>query len=293
MFGSVVLEVALGVILTFSFFSIIMTSVREGIEALLKTRAKLLEKTIKEMLGRDPDALSAFYKNPAINALFPGDYVAKGRNLPSYIPAANFAAALIDLVKVPESLPQPVQSALAPFIAGANEEADAVRSKLEAWFNSAMDRVSGSYKRQSQLWFIVLGFLTAAVMNINPLLIGNRLARDQQLRADVVAFAPDMNQNIMVNSDAETAITAQLQATGLPIGWSSGCKLGDIVALYTPDKNTPDQNSCYDKGDGLLKSLGGWLIAAFAAMLGAPFWFDLLNRIVNLRASLKPTEPYR
>lgn len=286
MFGSVVLEVALGVILTFSFFSIIMTSVREGIEALLKTRAKLLEKTIKEMLGRDPDALSAFYKNPAINALFLGDYVAKGRNLPSYIPAANFAAAMIDLVKVPESLPQPVQSALAPFIAGANEEADAVRSRLEAWFNSAMDRVSGSYKRQSQLWFIVLGFLAAAVMNINPLLIGNRLASDQQLRADVVAFAPHMNQTGTLDPDAVNAITGQFKAVGLPIGWSSDCKPADIFVF-----STPDQNSCYNKGDGLLKSLGGWLIAAFAAMLGAPFWFDLLNRIVNLRASLKPTEP--
>lgn len=286
MFGSVVLEVALGLIMTFSFFSIIMTSVREGIESLLKTRAKLLEQTIKEMLGRDPNTLSAFYNNPAINALFPGDYVAKGRNLPSYIPAANFASAIVDLLKVPETLPQPVQSALAPILAGSTAEADAVQGKLEAWFNSAMDRVSGNYKRQSQLWLIVLGFLAAAAMNINPILIGNRLASDQQLRADVVAFAPTMNSAGALGQDATQAMASELKTIGLPIGWSSDCKTSDIFVW-----SAVEANGCYDKGDGLAKSLGGWLIAAFAAMLGAPFWFDLLNKVVNLRASIKPAAP--
>jgi hypothetical protein len=34
----------------------------------------------------------------------------------------------------------------------------------------------------------------------------------------------------------------------------------------------------------------GWLITAFAVSLGAPFWFDLLNKFVNVRASGKPPE---
>ncbi|MEU7908022.1 hypothetical protein [Actinoplanes sp. NPDC049118] len=37
-------------------------------------------------------------------------------------------------------------------------------------------------------------------------------------------------------------------------------------------------------GDWLLKLLGLALTAA-AAAIGAPFWFDLLNRLVNLRST--------
>ena len=34
----------------------------------------------------------------------------------------------------------------------------------------------------------------------------------------------------------------------------------------------------------------GWLITAFAVSMGAPFWFDLLNKFVNIRASGKAPE---
>jgi hypothetical protein len=283
MFGSVVLEVALGLVLTFSFFSVIMTSVREGVEAILKTRAKLLESTIGELLGGDPAAIERFYKQPAIYALFPGAYRSKGRHLPSYIPSANFAAAVIALAKAPEALPEAVKAAIAPALDPARAEGDKARADLEAWFDSAMDRVSGSYKRQTQLWLLGLGFAAAAIININPVLIGNRLARDQQVRADVAAFAPLILSPDAKSKDALAVTATQLQNVGLPVGWSARCQVANIFTL-----SAATDNGCYEAGDGLPKSIGGWLIAALAAMLGAPFWFDLLNRIVNLRTAIKP-----
>ena len=35
----------------------------------------------------------------------------------------------------------------------------------------------------------------------------------------------------------------------------------------------------------------GWLITALAATLGAPFWFDIISRLVPLRGSGKPPSP--
>jgi hypothetical protein len=36
-------------------------------------------------------------------------------------------------------------------------------------------------------------------------------------------------------------------------------------------------------------NLIGWTMSAFAIMMGAPFWFDLLNKFVNVRnAGPKP-----
>lgn len=39
---------------------------------------------------------------------------------------------------------------------------------------------------------------------------------------------------------------------------------------------------------------GGWLISAFAVMLGAPpFWFDILNKFMVVRSTVKPREKSR
>jgi hypothetical protein len=40
----------------------------------------------------------------------------------------------------------------------------------------------------------------------------------------------------------------------------------------------------------VLLHLPGWLITAFAVSLGAPFWFDTLNRITSIRAAGRPPE---
>ena len=37
--------------------------------------------------------------------------------------------------------------------------------------------------------------------------------------------------------------------------------------------------------------LAGWILTAIAASLGAPFWFDTLNKFMNVRAAgTSPTE---
>jgi hypothetical protein len=34
----------------------------------------------------------------------------------------------------------------------------------------------------------------------------------------------------------------------------------------------------------------GWLITALAVSLGAPFWFDMLNKFIVVRSTVKPHE---
>ena len=36
----------------------------------------------------------------------------------------------------------------------------------------------------------------------------------------------------------------------------------------------------------IIKSMFGWIITALALSLGAPFWFDLLNKLMKLRGSV-------
>ena len=65
----------------------------------------------------------------------------------------------------------------------------------------------------------------------------------------------------------------------LPIGWNVGLPQQSV-------KGTPVLPARTD----WLQTLLGWLITAFAATLGAPFWFDLLNKVSVIRSAVKPRE---
>jgi len=43
----------------------------------------------------------------------------------------------------------------------------------------------------------------------------------------------------------------------------------------------------------LFRHLPGWLMTAFAVSLGAPFWFDILKRFMNVRAAGVPPKDSR
>jgi hypothetical protein len=109
MFGSTILDVAIGLVFVFLLCSLVASAVREGIEAWTKTRASQLEAGLREIL-RYKDGkqlLQQFYDHPLISALYQGPYnpaskrtastLFKGSNLPSYIPSHNFALALLDM----------------------------------------------------------------------------------------------------------------------------------------------------------------------------------------------------
>ena len=70
-----------------------------------------------------------------------------------------------------------------------------------------------------------------------------------------------------------------LYALRLPIGWS------DVVA-----GNWPAGNEWGGVWRRTVASLFGWLLTAFAVSLGAPFWFDALNKIMVIRSTVKPRE---
>ncbi len=82
---------------------------------------------------------------------------------------------------------------------------------------------------------------------------------------------------------AITSLTDTLASTGLPLGWKSNWEKDFIVK--SSSGNTDYVNSFVYTFYVLL----GWTIAAGCISMGAPFWFDLLIKLVNLRRSgIKP-----
>jgi hypothetical protein len=145
---------------------------------------------------------------------------------------------------------------------------DRLRTAIEQWFDSAMDRVSGWYKRWTQLWQLIIGLILAVALNINIVTIGLALWNDIPLRTAIVNEAERMAQE----SESAPRIDRTgdlLKTTRLPIGWPDGLPFVQRAFDWTTF-------------DGSL--LAGWLLTAIGASFGAPFWFDLLNRFVKLRS---------
>lgn len=319
MFDSAVLEVTVGVLVVFLLVSTVCTAIREGIEARLKTRAAYLEAGIRELLQdtQGTGMAQAFFRHPIIYSLYSGDYtpgaakrttLESGGNLPSYVSGRSFAMALLDIVaRGPTTDAASASPDLAPVtlaslrrnvatldnphlqrmllmaIDSAEGDIERVRQNLHTWFDDSMGRVSGWYKRSTQKILFVIALVVVGALNINTLTIAQFLYRNDVARADLVAAA---EQAADEGSPTRDAALGQLLKLELPIGWNQGYGAPEVKPWRRPDTR---QLPCrIEFWNDIVGTVFGLLITVFAAMLGAPFWFDVLSRATAIRSTFKP-----
>lgn len=76
---------------------------------------------------------------------------------------------------------------LRALVQGVESDWPAFEKRLAAWYDSVATRSTGWFKRKTQAGVFVLGLLTAALLNIDPLHIATRLWNDAPLREAMVA----------------------------------------------------------------------------------------------------------
>jgi hypothetical protein len=375
MFGLDSLDVGIGMALMFLFVSLICSAIREFGESLLKTRGDTLERGIREMLGEAAGSRDAaevtrkLYNHPMVAALYDGTFddarpAGRRNKLPSYIPAENFALAILQIAR---DHPPPPGSALGIALrttqAAAGNDLSKLQGGLERWFNSTMDRISGWYTRRTQYWLFFLGLGCAILMNVDAITVMKTLSTDKKLRETVVAAAgdalakceknekgcptnqisgparddvstatpgkataPGLPAHSVAATDAATAgqasqsasvaasaatsaavpdaanddqiadkinhfrrVTAQMNEVNWPIGWDQDWLPAPQNRVFL--SSHPGQRACWI--DWFLHNplvLVGWLVTAFGVTFGASFWFDVLNKFMIVRSTVKPDE---
>jgi len=303
-FGSQVLEVMIGLLLIYLALSVVCSGIKEVLASLFALRSKTLELAIRKMLQDiNGDVAQKVLQHPLIAGT-----VSPGKKLPSYISSRNFALALLDTIDPVKDGTQPrtiqdlragiaslpatnLRKTLLGFIDTAQGDLDSAQNKIEHWFDDTMARVSGWYKRLAQKLIFVAGLLLCLALNADTFQISRELWSDEALRNAVVAQASKRVQESKAVEAAPGGATqelrlAQLQAVSdevraahpLPLGWSREKKGVRGTLLSWPESP--------------LKLLG-ILASSLAILLGAPFWFDLLNNVINLRMSGEPPAPSR
>lgn len=289
MLNDTVLDVAVGLIFVFLMLSVACSLVNERIQSILGKRAKMLESAIRKLLG--DDSKSPFYdmkQHALITSL-----AHSGSGMPSYIPSSTFAQALFDTLVPADGehpltfkrlrdailrLPETSRTALLALTSSAEGDLAAARANVERWFDHAMDRLSGSYKRHVTVWLFVLGFILAAATNADSILLVQRLEHEGALRANVTAQAKlvDTTGQHLIGQD-------QLEQLDL-LFWDTECLVtADEAARHPRAARQPEWSMSWARW--LVFKILGCLMTALAVSLGAPFWFDLLGRLVNLRAT--------
>lgn len=312
MFGLEMLDVAIGVIFVYLLLSLICSAANEVIEAALKARAKYLFDGIKNLLSQEADTnetvktdgennfVKKLYEHPLVFSLFQGNFNGRVRNLPSYIPAQNFAKALISVIKEtsPADIQQAIQAvpnerlkkSLEALLSDAGNDLNKAQASIETWYNNSMDRVAGWYKRRVQAILFFLGLGVVIFLNADSISIINALTHDQPLRNSLVVASGEYakvaagNNNSNAHTEFKNRVD-EIKKLGLPIGWNRVANECSIAAL---DKCDPKENS--SQIYILMWAVFGWLMTATAISLGAPFWFDLLNKFMVVRSTVKPKE---
>ena len=319
MFGFEMLDVAIGIVFVYLLVSLLCSAIVEVMESVLKRRSTDLERGIGELL-QDSSLLERLYNHPLINGLFRGAYQPGNRNLPSYIPSRSFALAILDILASPDgkqhagvwgttaAAPATLSTeglasgmtgnapadqarhAVMTLVNAAAGDAQKARENIELWFDAAMDRVSGGYKRRAQRVLFIVGLVVAIGMNIDTVRILRELMISKAKRAAVVTIAANSARQNVAGDPQDNFVVAsrELDRLGLPIGWPS-CRKCDQAKLKMYDQCW---RACWRVNIGAAGGLTilGWLLTAFAVCFGAPFWFDLLNKFMVVRSTVKPRE---
>ena len=190
------------------------------------------------------------------------------------------------------------------YLVGTETKIAKARKSVERWFDDSMDRVSGVFKRYSLTMALVIGFLVALVLNVDSINLTLYLWREPSVRAVLAQNASQFEfpQGEM-QSDPEQALLDfrdQFVGLSLPVGWvineSKGTAISNANCQLFPRTDQAfgipviGTNKCVappqsNNQTNIFLKLIGIFITAMAARQGAPFWFDILKRIVNLRGT--------
>ncbi|HMQ48687.1 MAG TPA: hypothetical protein PKA00_14060 [Saprospiraceae bacterium] len=300
------LTVVISFVLIILFYSLLGTIVMELIASFLAMRANHLEKVLKSLLSsqdRREEILGDFKSNVVYQQLS-GKFFGKSTP-PSYLPSNTFRSILMNvlakdekgfgLFEKIESLPdENLKATLKQLLKEADNDLEAFKGKIETWYDDIMDRASGWYTRKIERMLLVLGLSIAIIFNVDTLTVFNRLSESSQTDLDkLVALAEATAEDPALAAAYDTLpVTAdrlaqqelqkdiygkiktgldELDKNSLGIGWGEDIELSNDIFFW------------------LFKAFG-WLITAVCISKGAPFWFDLLRKLVNFRSTGKLPE---
>jgi len=175
---------------------------------------------------------------------------------------------------------------LRPLVKAAKGDAATTLKLVGVEFSRVNDRAKGWYKRKLARYLLYVGLLLAIATNGDATRVVARLTSDPALRTALTQQA-----EILLAQEAPKRVQGAVQkptkdsreellrrgriVEGISGGWATDPLLGQEFSRSGSSVWVPL----------LVFKLLGLLMTAGAVSLGAPFWYDVLNKLVKLRSS--------
>src|ERR1700687_257026 len=203
-----IVETFIGLVFVYLLLSMVCSALQEFVAAVLALRAKTLSQGLSNVLCGDENLVAEIYAHPLIKGLSRKSWWDKllGREArPSYISAELFAKAFVAAAGINESAPgtapqlaanqKPLEAStrklFETFASYSPGDINTLRANIEDWYNDAMDRVSGWYKRKAQLVILIIALIVALSTNADTFMLSRGVWHDPTLRAAAVTAASD------------------------------------------------------------------------------------------------------
>lgn len=344
MFDSSVLDMVVLLFFTYFICSVLVSVLNEMFATFLKIRANELEKSLKGLFfdkGWDTYVENKIFKSPYFLVLKKEN---NADNKPSYFPDENFAKAVMDslrngdtvlsieaiktkLEQADDSIPNDIRKVLLGYLDTAENSIEKFQTHIEGFYNSAMDRAGGWYKRKIKVISIIVSFVLVIFLNIDTIEIiresTQNPARLKESAEKIAQAVPNMQldstgknliiinpatkqqtsvlldtsiskpalETIMNQYNSFNTVKEQLDSNVYTIGYASWV---DVSNKWFHTNEIKASGSSSKIGLGFLwfvLKLIGWGISVLALQVGSTYWFDALNKVINLRGTGAKPKP--
>ena len=299
MTGFPILDVVIGLTFIYLLLALVCTTLMEWIAHVRNLRGRMLEQGTRRLLGEDGEKDAKFTAALFQHTLMQD--LSEGKRKPSYVPSKTFARALRDIVRERQTatdaqqIPPRLQASLQALASSEPTQTDSQSlpaiPALAEWFDEAMDRLSGTYKRKTRWIVLLLAVGVTLLMNADTVKLTTNLWHNPTLRAFLVERAKVRLDQGPPLETVEYADPLNPQVTA-PIGTDSTRSpdqlLAEEQALLGELFGWKAERAAFAaQGAGLwlFRHILGWTLTALAVSLGAPFWFSALDRFMKLRAT--------
>lgn len=171
-----------------------------------------------------------------------------------------------------------------------------LKKEITNWYEDYMDRVTGWYKYNTKISLFCIGLVVCLVFNVNSFQLVKKLNTDDNLRKQLLTESShivNQQKNKIAQKDSSKSSSEitlsdinkkidSIEDLSIPIGYHT-----DFIWC----KSNLEKKDAFGIVIDTFWWIFGILISALAVSFGAPFWFDVLMKAVNLRsAGIKPKD---
>ncbi|WP_299453243.1 hypothetical protein [uncultured Microscilla sp.] len=323
MLNTATLDIVIALAFTYFILALMVSSINEGISNVLNMRGNMLKnslfnlfyksdndqiasaKDITQELSKevDPDWQNCLKK--IIDTPFIDSLRSKADKFPKYIPPKNFVLAMMQFLKEQinnhdehnflnqlkvklekneiEMIQGKFKAKLLEFIDRSQNNVEAFKQEIEDFYTNSVDHLRDWYRRKVKLLMFLYGLLIAVAFNVDTFYIGKILWQNPDQAVEFLATMQNYKASPKDSTTTDTTIQRIVQNTVKDIG-KNYALLKPLPIGWSKTKAKEASNDFW----AIIHKVFGWLVTAMAVSLGAPFWYELFNKLLSVRKSMAP-----